>query len=917
MRVAELQVMGTIEEKETENLLPAFSEGKGVVQDVASGEAAEHTRFSAEALNAVVDGNLEKAVDVYGALDWDPAKYVGAQFELDDAYEVNAFWVYAGYPNLKETYKIYAAEKLEDLYRAESLVAENLACDGTRIGIQLDDYRKVQYVAFICTAYEGNMRVREFQVMGKIPEEKPRDIVNLLPVTPVDAKFVVAKGDSAASIHFAGYEPLALSAEELAKLCDGNRSGNHADLHAARDQAASYLGVLYDMRAVYKLIGARLFAYTGDLSVPNLIVYAGKELDTLVQDANRLYEKTDNTYEETGEAAANVGSSGFSLEDSVEARYVLLFFNSNTATEDDWCRVTELEVYIDATGVKLPEKPKDDDPYVEVWPQAPAGDSILRAAKEEGAAQKGDMTVVPLKAAGRQYAATQVFYYQSASQASGGFTYDVFSDGDTDMHYDLWSANSGDAVGMLYDLGAYYDLSHVHMFAGLKGVPDYSVNGYRVYASATKADLYREQSLIYSYKNTADGRGEMGYTLEEAKRVRYIAFFITHPADGIMRLRECEAYGQLSEDQSEPAVPETPESLIQFMNPDIFGVTKDNLYKPGTVLGTNPSGSELTDGVFQTDEGRQTVEFWGGKENTDYKYVFTYDLGANYDLTGAMVYAVPDMLDNGVHKGIESWTFYASRYEEDLFNPENAIVGKSGFEAEDAADSVSEFQLAFEAAKYKQAHYVSFVFTIKDTLYGGCRLTELEVYGTLSAEQDVEPEPEKLPEYVEWKLDGGVIVRVYQKEEADTLELGAAVTSARSADADTLWSITEQLDNRYYAQALYTLRMTDELGEEINADGRMIRVYLPLPGGHGADRYELACVDDYGAELVLSSVMDGYAVVETQTLRSYAVVYANGADVGGVDTGVEAPAWCWILAAVCTPAVFAAAALRRKKQPAA
>lgn len=184
------------------------------------------------------------------------------------------------------------------------------------------------------------------------------------------------------------------------------------------------------------------------------------------------------------------------------------------------------------------------------------------------------------------------------------------------------------------------------------------------------------------------------------------------------------------------------------------------------------------------------------------------------------------------------------------------------------------------------------------------RLTELEVYGTLSAEQDVEPEPEKLPEYVEWKLDGGVIVRVYQKEEADTLELGAAVTSARSADADTLWSITEQLDNRYYAQALYTLRMTDELGEEINADGRMIRVYLPLPGGHGADRYEVACVDDYGAELVLSSVMDGYAVVETQTLRSYAVVYANGADVGGVDTGVEAPAWCWILAAVCTPAGF-------------
>lgn len=260
------------------------------------------------------------------------------------------------------------------------------------------------------------------------------------------------------------------------------------------------------------------------------------------------------------------------------------------------------------------------------------------------------------------------------------------------------------------------------------------------------------------------------------------------------------------------------------------------------------------------------MEFWGGKDTENSKFVFIYDLYANYDLTGAAVYTFADMMDTefGVHKGIRSATIYASRTFDSLFAESNGVVVKADYAVPGAADETSFYE-ADALPSWKMARYVAFVFTIDDSAYGACRLEELQVYGTLSATQDEEPEEERLPQYLDISGDNSVILRLFQKNGRDDLTaLGAKLVVTLSEDKADLDPVAQKLGGRFTASKLYTVKLVDASGKEIPLDGRIVR--LSFPAEDSSTEWKIACVDDSSAELISSSRLGDAYTVETETL---------------------------------------------------
>ena len=76
----------------------------GILMNAADGTVSENNRFDGNgALSASVDGDTATAVDVYGALDWNPLKYVGAKYVLTEAVYAGEIRIYSGFDNLTET----------------------------------------------------------------------------------------------------------------------------------------------------------------------------------------------------------------------------------------------------------------------------------------------------------------------------------------------------------------------------------------------------------------------------------------------------------------------------------------------------------------------------------------------------------------------------------------------------------------------------------------------------------------------------------------------------------------------------------------------------------------------------------------------------------------------------------------------
>ncbi|HJD23256.1 MAG TPA: hypothetical protein H9694_03825, partial [Firmicutes bacterium] len=244
----------------------------------------------------------------------------------------------------------------------------------------------------------------------------------------------------------------------------------------------------------------------------------------------------------------------------------------------------------------------------------------------------------------------------------------------------------------------------------------------------------------------------------------------------------------------------------------------------------------------------------------------------NYDLTGAAIDSVRDTIDEefNIHKGIKTATIYASRTFDTLFNEGNGVVVKDGYEDPSRADRNTNFE-AQAPDTWQMARYVAFVITIDDSAYGACRLQELQVYGALSATQDEEPEEPRLPQYIDISGDFGVVLRLFQKNGTDDLEaLDAQLGVTMSEEEADRASVVQALGGQFDASKLYGVALVNSSGAEIPLDGRIVR--LSFPAEDASYEWQMACVDDYGAEIISNSELNGMYTVETETLRSYAPV---------------------------------------------
>lgn len=148
------------------NLLMTHLSGKsGVLMNASTGTVSANDRFNSNgALATVNDGDEATRTDVYGALDWNPAQYVGVLFSLDDICYAQDVEIISGYQNLADTYRVYASENIADLYTSANIVANEIVCSGTAQTAVIG--KSVQYVAVFGIAYNGNLRIAEIKVNG-------------------------------------------------------------------------------------------------------------------------------------------------------------------------------------------------------------------------------------------------------------------------------------------------------------------------------------------------------------------------------------------------------------------------------------------------------------------------------------------------------------------------------------------------------------------------------------------------------------------------------------------------------------------------------------------------------------------------------------------------------------------------------
>ena len=665
---------------------------------------------------------------------------------------------------------------------------------------------------------------------------------------------------------------------DLSALADGDVT-KHYDAYGFGDNS-DLPGVLYDLGAYYDVSHIRGWAGIYNASaycINGYRVYASELREDLFKEESLVFSYSND----------KDVSSMFAYEPDEalgKIRYIAIFL---TDSRDGGWRLREFAAYgtksADQTGPSEPEVPDKPDTYYKEWPEAPSGDNLFAGAQASTIlAPGGDFLA----------AKEQAYPFMNGSTPAG---LSVLIDGDLTLHYDAYGFGENDKPGILYDLGGYYDLSHIRGWAGIYNSENYRVYGYRVYASDNLADLYKTGSLVFEYSDQKD-LSSMFAADVSLERVRYVAIFLTDSQDGGWRLREFAAYGTKSADQTEPQI---PSSIIEGLDAEYYGVATDDLTDP-VYAGASAEVGALTDGK------RDNVEFWGGKDTENSKFVFIYDLYANYDLTGAAVYTFADMMDTefGVHKGIRSATIYASRTFDSLFAESNGVVVKADYAVPGAADETSFYE-ADALPSWKMARYVAFVFTIDDSAYGACRLEELQVYGTLSATQDEEPEEERLPQYLDISGDNSVILRLFQKNGRDDLTaLGAKLVVTLSEDKADLDPVAQKLGGRFTASKLYTVKLVDASGKEIPLDGRIVR--LSFPAEDSSTEWKIACVDDSSAELISSSRLGDAYTVETETLRAYATVKASSGAAGdGSEPGGDEPA----AAAAVLPTVLWAVAI--------
>ncbi len=149
---------------QTKNLFPEhIASSRGICMFLSNGAVDSTDKITNEMLNKAVDADTVNHFDIPEGLSWDVPRYFGMEFTLDSVCDIEIIEIYAGFSELPENYSVYVSDQLSNLY-SEGLIAENIVCDGDVSQITVN--KSVRYIAFVCTAFTGNQRLKEIKAIG-------------------------------------------------------------------------------------------------------------------------------------------------------------------------------------------------------------------------------------------------------------------------------------------------------------------------------------------------------------------------------------------------------------------------------------------------------------------------------------------------------------------------------------------------------------------------------------------------------------------------------------------------------------------------------------------------------------------------------------------------------------------------------
>lgn len=177
------------------------------VQFISNGQAQVSEVISDDILAKFTDGDNELHNDLQNTIEWDPARYIGAQFTLDSKYFIGEIRLYASigadYP---ETYSIYASDSLDTLYDAVNRVAESVETTGNVITAEINS--EIQYIGFFCESCTGNPRFKEIEAWTADPNEAPEPEDTSKKVLTIGNSFAQNASTYATEIAYANGEEL-------------------------------------------------------------------------------------------------------------------------------------------------------------------------------------------------------------------------------------------------------------------------------------------------------------------------------------------------------------------------------------------------------------------------------------------------------------------------------------------------------------------------------------------------------------------------------------------------------------------------------------------------------------------------------------------------------------------------------------
>lgn len=178
-----------------------------MVQYLSNGNALNEKVIRDDILAKFTDGDNETHSDLQNTMEWDPARYIGAQFTLDGKYFIGEIKLYASigadYP---ETYSIYASDSLDTLYDAVNRVAESARTTGNVITAEINS--EIQYIGFFCESCTGNPRFKEIEAWTADPNEAPKPEDTSKKVLTIGNSFAQNASTYATEIAYANGEEL-------------------------------------------------------------------------------------------------------------------------------------------------------------------------------------------------------------------------------------------------------------------------------------------------------------------------------------------------------------------------------------------------------------------------------------------------------------------------------------------------------------------------------------------------------------------------------------------------------------------------------------------------------------------------------------------------------------------------------------